>query len=80
MERTVLPHLFDIADATIRLHERKVEDAKIADMVKRAKELCGGKPIPIPFNQENRVLTIEVCSLYSSPIFVLCFKYLFHFF
>ena len=62
MERTVLPHLFDIADATIRMHERKVEDKKTSEMVDRAKELCGGKPVPVPFNAETRVLTLEVCS------------------
>jgi len=59
IERTVLPHLFDITDTTIRLHKSAVTSAKTDAMVARAKELCGGKPIPIPFSAESMRLTLE---------------------
>jgi len=59
IERTVLPHLFDITDTTIRLHQKKLFSAKTDAMVNRAKELCSDKPIPIPFNAETMHMTLQ---------------------
>jgi len=59
VERTVLPHLFDITDTTIRLHQSKIQGVKTDAMVTRATDLCGGKPIPVPFNAETMHMTIE---------------------